>query len=70
MRRDGNWYGGDVSFWPSEFGPTPPEPGVLYCACGCDFYDDEGSACPDCGCEGHSSESAAAAEWEDFRNHE
>ena len=70
MRRDGNWCGGDVSFWPSELGPTPLEQGVLYCACGCDFYDEEDSACPDCGCEGHDSEADAAAEWEDFRNHE
>ena len=69
MRRDGNIYGGNV-VWPTEPDPTPAEPGVLYCACGCDFYDDEGVECPDCGREGHSSEAGAAAEWEDIRNNE
>ena len=55
---------------PSEEDLIPPLPGLLFCACGCDFYDDEGVECPDCGCEGYSSESGAAAEWEDLRNRE
>ena len=58
------WYRGA----PSEEDLIPPLPGLLFCACGCDFYDDEGAKCPDCGREGHASESEAAAEWEDIRS--
>ena len=54
----------------SEEDLIPPLPGLLFCACGCDFYDDEGIECPDCGREGHFSEADAAAEWEDFLNRE